>query len=59
MENWAGLSGEGATYLLPVFGTGSISLGAFTREDDAAHQAVPAAGGLIMESLANLPDELT
>ena len=66
MENWAGLSGKGAAYLLQkgvtVFGTDSMSLDAFTSKDYAAHQAVLSAGGLIIESLANLyslPDEFT
>ncbi len=66
MENWAGLSGEGAAYLLrkgvTVFGTDSMSLDAFTSENYAAHRAVLSAGGMIIESLANLyrlPAEFT
>jgi len=58
MSGWAGLSGDGANYLLDkgvtVFGTDSMSLDCCNSADYPAHQAVLGAGGLIIESLANL-----
>jgi kynurenine formamidase len=58
MNGWPGLSARGADYLLgkgvTVFGTDAMSLDDAGSKDYPAHQAILSAGGLIVESLANL-----
>lgn len=58
LQNWPGLSGEGANYLIKksvtVFGTDAMSLDRFSNEAHPAHLAVLGSDCLIIENLANL-----
>lgn len=58
LQNWPGLSGEGAQYLIDkgvtVFGTDAMSLDRYSNEAHPAHLAVLGADCLIIENLANL-----
>lgn len=58
LQNWPGLSEEGARYLLEkgvtVFGTDAMSLDRYSNEEHPAHLAVLGADCLIIENLANL-----
>ena len=60
LQNWSGLSGEGAHYLIDkgvtVFGTDAMSLDRYTNESHPAHLAVLGSDCLIIENLANLQD---
>ena len=58
LQDWPGLSGEGARYLIEqgvtVFGTDAMSLDSFSSEGHPAHHAVLGSDCLIVENLANL-----
>ncbi|WP_312044886.1 cyclase family protein [Erwinia sp.] len=58
MSGWPGLSARSADYLLEkgvtIFGTDALSLDCADSKDYPAHEAILGAGGLIIESLANL-----
>ncbi|WP_082212582.1 cyclase family protein [Erwinia sp. 9145] len=58
LQNWPGLSGEGANYLIgkgvTVLGTDAMSLDRYSNDAHPAHFAVLGSDCLIVENLANL-----